>query len=86
MFLSPVYVSRLFKQETGETFTDYITKVRIEKAKELLSYSAVKVYDVGRRTGYFNPRYFYRVFKNITGYTPSEYRREFALKGENDES
>ncbi len=74
VFLSPVYVSRLFKQETGENFTDYITRVRIEKAKELLSHPEILVCDVGRRVGYPNPRYFYRVFKNMTGATPSSYR------------
>lgn len=75
VFLSPVYVSRLFKQETGENFTDYITHVRIEKAKYLLEHMDIRVSDVGERTGYSNPRYFYRVFKNTTGLTPSEYRR-----------
>lgn len=74
VFLSPVYVSRLFKQETGENFTDFITRIRIEKAKELLGCPEILVCDVGQRVGYPNPRYFYRVFKHMTGYTPSGYR------------
>ena len=78
VFLSPVYVSRLFKQATGENFTDFITRVRIEKAKELLQHPDILVADVGQRVGYPNPRYFYRVFKHMTGYTPSGYRGRFA--------
>ncbi len=73
--LSAVYISRIFKQETGEGFTDYLTGVRLEKAKELLVNPDIRVYDVGQRTGYPNPRYFYRVFKRLTGLTPGQYRR-----------
>ena len=77
VFLSPVYVSRLFKQETGENFTDFITRIRIEKATELLRNPDILVCDVGQRVGYPNPRYFYRVFKQMTGDTPSGYRSRF---------
>lgn len=77
VFLSPVYVSRLFKQETGENFTDFITRIRIEKARELLRNPDILVADVGQRVGYPNPRYFYRVFKQMTGDTPSGYRSRF---------
>ena len=77
VFLSPVYVSRLFKQETGDNFTDFITRVRIDKARELLRHADILVCDVGQRVGYPNPRYFYRVFKHMTGDTPSGYRSRF---------
>lgn len=76
VFLSPVYVSRMFKQETGINFSDYLLNARMEQAKRLLSGSACKVYEVGKRVGYPNPRYFYRVFKAYTGKTPSEYREK----------
>ena len=78
LFLSPVYISRVFKQETGENFTDYLTRVRLENARKLLLRPDIRVYDVGQRTGYPNPRYFYRVFKRMTGLTPGEYRRKYA--------
>lgn len=85
VFLSSVYVSRLFKQETGENYTDFITRVRIDKACELLKRPDILVADVGQRVGYPNPRYFYRVFKNITGDTPSTYRSRYAGEdGNND--
>jgi len=85
VFLSSVYVSRLFKQETGENFTDYVSRVRIDKAKELLEHPDILVSDVGQRVGYPNPRYFYRVFKNMTGYTPSGYRSRFGEEESQDE-
>lgn len=85
VFLSSVYVSRLFKQETGENFTDYVSRVRIDKAKELLEHPDILVADVGQRVGYPNPRYFYRVFKNMTGYTPSGYRSRFGEEDTQDE-
>ncbi len=75
VFLNPVYVSRLFKHETGETFTDYILRVRMEAAKKLLDDSVLKVYEVGQRVGYANARYFYRAFKAFAGMTPNEYRQ-----------
>ena len=86
VFLSPVYVSRLFKQETGQNFSDYVANVRFEKAKALLRRSDIRIFDVGQRTGYANPRYFYRVFKQMSGYTPSEYRRLFGAEGAADDA
>ncbi|GHU73075.1 hypothetical protein AGMMS49992_10520 [Clostridia bacterium] len=75
VFLSPVYVSRLFRQETGETFVDYVTRIRIDNAKALLRDHSQTVSQVSLMVGYPNPRYFYRVFREQTGYTPSEFRR-----------
>ncbi len=77
VFLSPVYISRMFKQETGENFTDYLTSMRMRAARALLMRPDIRVCDVGVRTGYPNPRYFYRVFKRMNGLTPGEYRRQY---------
>lgn len=72
--LSPVYFSRYFKQHTGERFVDYITNVRIEKAKILLSKTDLKVYEICSQVGYKNIQHFHRLFKNTTHSTPNEYR------------
>ncbi len=69
------YLSRLIKQETGHTLTDIIAQKRIEKAKVLLSSSALKTYEVGINVGIDDPAYFSKVFKKHTGLSPSEYRR-----------
>ena len=64
-FLSPVYLSRLFKQKTGENFSDYIVKVRMQKAKELLRQPGYRIYEIGNMVGYKSTRHFYRIFKNV---------------------
>lgn len=72
--MNPAYFSRFFKQHTGENFIDYLTRMRIEKAKELLRIPQIKVYEVGRKTGYRSVQHFYRVFKQYAGCTPTQYR------------
>jgi len=73
-FLSREYISRKFKQEYHETLTNYLTKIRIEKAKELLENPHLKVYEVSYKVGYQNEKYFSKVFKKLVGLTPNEYR------------
>ncbi|MDF2614421.1 MAG: two component transcriptional regulator, AraC family [Clostridia bacterium] len=68
------YFSSVFKQETDETFINYVTKVRIEKAKELLATSEYKSYEVSYMVGYNNPTYFSTIFKKMTGIPPSQYK------------
>jgi two-component system response regulator YesN len=72
--VSPFYLSKLFRKETGGTFIDYLTEYRIKKAKELLSIPTNNVKEVCYLVGYRDPNYFARVFKKISGVTPSEYR------------
>lgn len=72
--VSAGYLSTLFKEIVGISFIEYITKLRIEEAKNLLGGSNVKIYEVSEMVGYNNPYYFSRVFKKSTGKTPSEYR------------
>jgi two-component system, response regulator YesN len=74
LFVHPVYICRLFKEELGENFIDYMKKIRIEKSKELLSNLSLKVYEVSEMIGYESPKYFSKLFKEITGITPKEYQ------------
>ncbi len=72
--LSSAYFSRLFKQETGENFIDFLINARMEKAKEYLSNSDYKTYEISELVGYSKSKYFSKIFKNYTGYTPTEYK------------
>jgi two-component system, response regulator YesN len=74
IFLTPNYICLIFKQETGETITDYITKVRIKKAKELLKTTDLKIMEIAGMVGYENSHYFSTVFKKTTGIFPQKYR------------
>ncbi len=71
---SPSHFSRYFKKETGENFINYLNKVRVEKAKSLLVNTRFKVHEICKMVGYIAPMYFYKVFKQHTGYTAQEYR------------
>lgn len=73
-YVSPSYLSRLFKKKTGINFIDYLTLLRIGKAKEYLTRTSRKIYHISEMIGYENPRYFARLFKEETGLTPQEYR------------
>ncbi|WP_083612467.1 response regulator [Paenibacillus sp. P32E] len=76
VYLTPNYISLIFKKETGETLTDYITRIRIDKAKELLHSTDLKVMEIAERVGYENPHYFSTVFKKIVGKHPLKYRSD----------
>ena len=71
---SDPYFCRFFKQNFDKNFIMYLSELRVEKAKELLSDMTVNVRDIGSRVGFRDPGYFAKVFKRITGMTPSEYR------------
>lgn len=68
------YFSRLFKQETGATFTEYLTRVRIDKAKELLRTTTKRISEITYEVGLKDPYYFSTVFKKYNGVNPTEYR------------
>jgi two-component system response regulator YesN len=73
--LSSYYLSRLFREETGESFNDYVTRLRMEKAKVLLQTTQMKVYEVAESVGIPSYRYFTQLFRNWTGVAPIEYKR-----------
>ncbi|QGQ95039.1 response regulator [Paenibacillus psychroresistens] len=73
-YVNSSYICDLFKNQTGENFIEYLTKIRIEKAKLLLKDARFKTYEVGDKVGYSDATYFSRVFKKIVGISPTEYR------------
>ncbi|HEY5583035.1 MAG TPA: response regulator [Ruminiclostridium sp.] len=76
VYLNPTYLSRMFKKETGENITEYITRHKMEKAKELLTDHRYKVYQIGEMIGYKDVRHFYKIFKKTFGHTPNDYRNK----------
>lgn len=69
------YLSRLFKRETGLTFSDYLTRKRIEKARWLLTQTSMSIDDIAQSVGIPNTQYFYKFFKRETGKKPGDLRR-----------
>lgn len=78
-YMHPTYLSKLFKEKTGENFIDYLVRVRIDKARKLLENPSLRIYDVCEMVGYESPKHFCKVFKEITGSTPKDYRNQCKL-------
>ena len=76
LFLSRPYLSRKFKEETGESLTDFILKEKTEEAKRFLRYSDKSLTAIGSYLGFSSASHFSRVFKTYVGSTPSEYREK----------
>ncbi|MDM5199400.1 response regulator [Fictibacillus enclensis] len=74
VFLHPQYLSRLFKQETGKTVTEYITQKRIKKSRELLIQSHSSITEISQQCGFTDINYFSRVFSKLEGVPPKKYR------------
>lgn len=72
--ISPYYFSKIFKEETGENFVEYVTNIRIAKAKELLRGTGCSMKEICTMVGYSDPNYFSRSFKKKVGVTPTEYK------------
>lgn len=79
--VSTSYFSNMFKNHTGVTFIDFLTRLRVNKARELLVTTDMKNYEIADRVGYDDPAYFSSTFKKLTGMKPSDYRREFKQDG-----
>ena len=73
--LTPGYLSALMKRNTGKNFTEYVTHIRIKRAKEMLRETNDKIYSIALRTGFSDQYYFSRIFKRITGVTPGDWRK-----------
>lgn len=78
--ISPSYFSKLFKREIKENFSNYVNKLRIKKAMELLQNSDTPVINISIDLGFEDCGYFIKVFKNIAGITPAAYRKRFNIK------
>ncbi|MBW7453389.1 response regulator [Paenibacillus sepulcri] len=79
------YLSKIFSLGTGETITDYINRVRIDKAKQfLLDHPGLKVYEIAHLAGYGDKIYFQKLFKKMTGLTPREFRDHDVLPDEGE--
>lgn len=74
--ISPYYFSKIFKEETGQNFIEYLTGIRIEKAKELLGNTDMSMKEICGEIGYADPNYFSRTFKKNIGVTPTEYKEK----------
>ncbi len=80
VFLTPSYLSKLFKHETGLTVTEYIAEVRMKNAKRLLrTEPGMKVHQIGAEVGYPDPAYFNKLFKKMVGVTPNEYIKKIVI-------
>lgn len=74
VWLSPAYLSHLFSKELGWSFIEYLTKVRVDRARELLLGTSLNVSEVASEVGYRDASYFSRVFRSATGQSPTEFR------------
>ena len=74
--VSTAYLSSLFKIETGENLVKFITRYRIERSKELLRQSNMKVSDIAGKVGYINVSYYTSIFRNQAGMSPLQYREQ----------
>ncbi|MCT4687843.1 response regulator transcription factor [Vallitalea sp.] len=72
--MSKSYFSKVFKQVTNKTYTNYLKELRIEKAKKMLVESNGNIYYIGQKVGYKNEKYFRKTFKEVTGLQPKKYR------------
>lgn len=84
VYMSPKYLSRIFKEYTKKGFSDYKLALKIDKSKELLKTSGSNINQIAYKMGYENAESFIRQFKKLTGYTPSEYRKKIKKKKKPD--
>ncbi|MFA9558874.1 helix-turn-helix domain-containing protein [Evansella sp. AB-rgal1] len=74
VYMNPTYFCEYFKSQTGETVLDFVTRVRINKAKELLLSTNMKMYEISKQVGYADTKYFSKLFKKHHGIQPSKYK------------
>jgi two-component system response regulator YesN len=77
--VSPSNLSTLFSQKLGSGFIDYLNKLRIDLACDFMHDGRMKIYEIAYRVGYHDEKYFSKVFKKVTGYSPSAYRMSLGI-------
>ncbi|MNJ71281.1 HTH-type transcriptional regulator YesS [compost metagenome] len=78
VYITPGYVSLLFKQEMKTSFLDYLHKIRIDEACHKLTDQSLRIGDVAHEVGYSDEKYFFQVFKKYIGMTPNQYRNNLS--------
>jgi len=73
--LSPIYISKMFKERLGVNYIDFLTECRIEKAKKLMGDPEKSIKEITFEVGYHEPNYFSKVFKKMANISPKEYQR-----------
>jgi two-component system response regulator YesN len=73
--LSPIYLSKMFKEKQGVNYIDFLTECRIEKAKKLMGVPEKSIKEITFEVGYHDPNYFSKVFKKMCSMSPKEYRK-----------
>lgn len=86
VYLHPVYMSKVYKAETGESVSDYLFRLRMDKAAHLLKTGYEKVYEIAGHLGYRSTPYFIKIFRDHYGMTPQDYREAYAEKHRDRES
>lgn len=76
LYMNSSYISSMFREKTGITISDYLLKIKMERAKKMLTYTGIKAFEVANALGYKDAEYFSRQFKKYTGVTPSQYKAE----------
>ncbi|WP_236838517.1 response regulator transcription factor [Caldalkalibacillus salinus] len=79
LYISRNYLGQIFKNVVGESFKNYVTRVRVEKAKKMLQEGQYLIYEVSEKVGFVNPAYFTTIFKKYTGYTPTDLYQKRSL-------
>lgn len=75
LYLNPSYFSMLFKNQTGENFLDYLTRIRLDNAKRLLDETNLKIYQISEMVGYKSEKHFITLFRKNVGCSPNQYRQ-----------
>lgn len=78
--MNPIFPD-ILKKVMGEGFSEYLNKVRVEKAKEVLQDKKITMQEVAELVGYSNSAYFTQIFKNLTGISPKMYQKQFFMSG-----
>lgn len=78
LHMNASYLSALFKEQTGLTFSEYLMRRRVQRAKELLSSTQMTIQEIADATGYQTDKYFVKVFRSLEGISPGQYRKQLA--------